>query len=272
MTGSADWCTPVDTEEGDDELASFRNRWRLYQHEFANAQPLEMTTPKGMLASSKLPGEAVDPPERPKVSMSSVISSPIVYQFADKDQWEAIKTLFADNVSQAPKVTLFDGQQSDISDVSQRPFVTDVQKIVGDNGEAFQPVVQVFWEGSKIQFLPVITDDGHHMSCRFRFAAIEGCKTFRSPRFPAATHLRIQQPIVRTDTFECALHIPAGQTLLIGGLMPTKVERTEQQGTLDRLLGLEPNQVFEEQVIYIAIRPRTLEPERQAQLKALEKQ
>jgi hypothetical protein len=271
MSGSADWCTPVDEEDGDDELANFRNRWRLFQHEFANAEPLEINAQSGAPDRSKLQAEMVQPPEHPTVRMSSVSSSPIVYQFADEEQWEAIKTLFADDVTQAPNVTLFDGQQVDISDVSQRPFVTDMTKIVGDSGAAYQPVVQVFWEGSKIQFLPVITDDGHHMSCRFRFATIEGCKTFRSPRFPEVTGLRVQHPIVRTNTFECALHIPTGQTLLIGGLMPAKVERRVEQGTFDRLLGRQPDQVVQEQVIYIAIRPYTLEPERQAQLRALEK-
>src|SRR5690606_37825780 len=42
------------------------------------------------------------------------------------------------NILQAPKVTLFNGQQATVSDTSQRPFVVSVIPVVGDFAAAQQ--------------------------------------------------------------------------------------------------------------------------------------
>ena len=55
------------------------------------------------------------------------------------------------NVLQAPKVTLFNGQQAFVSDTSQRPFVTSVIPVVGDFAAAQQPVIVVLTEGTSPQ-------------------------------------------------------------------------------------------------------------------------
>ena len=47
------------------------------------------------------------------------------------------------NVLQAPKVTLFNGQQAFVSDTSQTPFVISVIPVVGDFAAAQQPVIVV---------------------------------------------------------------------------------------------------------------------------------
>ena len=47
------------------------------------------------------------------------------------------------NVLQAPKVTLFNGQQAFVSDTSQTPFVISVVPVVGDFAAAQQPVIVV---------------------------------------------------------------------------------------------------------------------------------
>ena len=161
----------------------------------------------------------------------------------------------------APNVTLFNGQTALISDTSQRPFVTDVERVVGDGGVTYQPVIKVLWEGTKIQLSPVITPDGLRMTCRFMFAAIKDCKQFRPARYPDAKDTRIQHPVAATSTFECSIDIPAGQTLLIGGLFPSEREYDAEQTMLGRLLGQTPKKVVRKEMTYIAITPRTLEPE-----------
>jgi beta-lactamase regulating signal transducer with metallopeptidase domain len=251
---------------------SWRDRWMLFPQEFANLESgvtdAELTAGRAEDGIPHPTGAAAVAPDHedtvsgPEAAATSVTSDPIVYQFVSDQQVHAfIAELESDaraNVLQAPKVTLFNGQTAMISDTSQRPFVTDVQQVVDDAGTTYQPVIKVLWEGAKIQLSPLITRDGHRVKCRFLFAAIKDCKTFRSPRYPDAQDIRVQHPIVATSCFECAIDVPAGQTLLIGGLFPAQREREAEQSMIGRLLGQSPNRIVRNEMTYIAITPRTV--------------
>jgi len=63
------------------------------------------------------------------------------------------------SVMQAPKVTLFNGQQAFVSDTTQRPFVTSVIPVVGDFAAAHQPVVVVLNEGTSLSVQAVVSPD-----------------------------------------------------------------------------------------------------------------
>jgi general secretion pathway protein D len=63
------------------------------------------------------------------------------------------------NILQAPKVTLFNGQQAFISDTSQRPFVTSIIPVVGDFAAAQQPVIVVLSEGTSLTVQAVVSSD-----------------------------------------------------------------------------------------------------------------
>jgi len=63
------------------------------------------------------------------------------------------------NVLQAPKVTLFNGQQAFVSDTSQSPFVISVIPVVGDFAAAQQPVIVVLSEGSFMTVQAVVSHD-----------------------------------------------------------------------------------------------------------------
>ena len=54
------------------------------------------------------------------------------------------------NVLQAPKVTLYNGQQATVSDTTQEPFVVSVIPVVGDFAAAQQPVIVVLSEGTSL--------------------------------------------------------------------------------------------------------------------------
>ncbi|NQW48102.1 MAG: hypothetical protein HQ464_10090 [Planctomycetes bacterium] len=60
---------------------------------------------------------------------------------------------------QAPKVTLFNGQNAFISDTTQRPFVTSVVPVVGDFAAAQQPVITVLSEGTAVNVQAVVSSD-----------------------------------------------------------------------------------------------------------------
>jgi len=63
------------------------------------------------------------------------------------------------NIMQAPKVTLFNGQQAFVSDTKQRPFVTAVVPVVGDFSAAQQPVITVLNEGTAVNVQAVVSND-----------------------------------------------------------------------------------------------------------------
>jgi general secretion pathway protein D len=63
------------------------------------------------------------------------------------------------NVLQAPKVTLFNGQQAYVSDTSQSPFVVSVIPYVGDFAAAQQPVIVVLSEGTFLTVQAVVSPD-----------------------------------------------------------------------------------------------------------------
>jgi general secretion pathway protein D len=63
------------------------------------------------------------------------------------------------NVLQAPKVTLFNGQQAFVSDTSQSPFVISVIPVVGDFAAAQQPVIVVLNEGTAMTVQAVVSPD-----------------------------------------------------------------------------------------------------------------
>ncbi len=63
------------------------------------------------------------------------------------------------NVMQAPKVTLFDGQLATISDITQRPFVVSITPVVGDFAVAQQPVIVVLNEGTQLNVQGIVSDD-----------------------------------------------------------------------------------------------------------------
>ena len=63
------------------------------------------------------------------------------------------------NVLQAPKVTLFNGQQAYVSDTTESPFVISVIPVVGDFAAAQQPVIVVLSQGTFMTVQAVVSND-----------------------------------------------------------------------------------------------------------------
>ena len=85
------------------------------------------------------------------------------------------------NVLQAPKVTLFNGQQAYVSDTSQSPFVISVIPVVGDFAAAQQPVIVVLSEGSFMTVQAVVSHDKRFVRLTVVpfFSKIGDVKTFQ---------------------------------------------------------------------------------------------
>jgi general secretion pathway protein D len=67
------------------------------------------------------------------------------------------------NVLNAPKVTLFNGQQAFVADATQRPFVVGVIPVVGEFASASQPVIVVLNEGTMMTIQAVVSEDRRYV-------------------------------------------------------------------------------------------------------------
>lgn len=67
------------------------------------------------------------------------------------------------NILNAPKVTLFNGQQAFVADATQRPFVVGVIPVVGEFASASQPVIVVLNEGTMMTIQAVVSEDRRYV-------------------------------------------------------------------------------------------------------------
>jgi general secretion pathway protein D len=67
------------------------------------------------------------------------------------------------NVLNAPKVTLFNGQQAFVADAVSQPFVIGVIPVVGEFVAAQQPVIVVLNEGTMMTIQAVVSDDRRYV-------------------------------------------------------------------------------------------------------------
>lgn len=84
----------------------------------------------------------------------AILSDVEAYMFLD-----AAQSTERSNILQAPKVTLFNGQQAYVADTSQTPFVISVTPVVGDFAAALQPVIVVLSEGTFMTVQAVVSPD-----------------------------------------------------------------------------------------------------------------
>lgn len=158
------------------------------------------------------------------------------------------------NVLQAPKVTLFNGQQATIIDSSFRPFVTSVIPVVGDFAAAHQPVIVVLSEGTMMSVQAVVSSDRRFVRLTLVpfFSQIGDVETFtfngsvttntgtvtQDPSNPdqnvvngasrTVSGTTVQLPTLATTTVTTTVSVPDGGTVLLGGIKRLREGRTER--------------------------------------------
>jgi general secretion pathway protein D len=157
------------------------------------------------------------------------------------------------NVLQAPKVTLFNGQQATVSDTSQSPFVISVIPVVGDFAAAQQPVIVVLNEGTFMTVQATVSSDRRfvrltivpffsHIGDVSTFT-FEGSRTTRensssdgpsdqtTRRSQAAevvtSGTTVQLPTFSFVTVTTTVSVPDGGTILLGGIKRLREGRNE---------------------------------------------
>ncbi len=158
------------------------------------------------------------------------------------------------NILQAPKVTLFNGQQATVSDTSQRPFVTSVIPVVGDFAAAQQPVIVVLSEGTSLTVQAVVSNDrrfvrltvvpffsqigkvdeftftGSTSSTKKSSEDKSGTDTSAtsSEDDSSSTGTTVQLPTFSFVTVTTTVSVPDGGTVLLGGIKRLSEGRNER--------------------------------------------
>ncbi|HBJ38897.1 MAG TPA: general secretion pathway protein GspD [Planctomycetaceae bacterium] len=158
------------------------------------------------------------------------------------------------NVLQAPKVTLFDGQQANISDQVERVFVTSIQPVVGDFAVAQQPIVTVLKEGTQLNVQAVVSDDKRFVRVTlvpyFSQIGDVGTFTYEGRRRRSSNNVErdpvtgepirrdeeddiiegttVQQPTLASTNISTTVSVPDGGTILLGGIKRMREGRNER--------------------------------------------
>ena len=174
---------------------------------------------------------------------------------------QALQRDTRNNVMQAPKVTLFNGQQAMVADQSQQPFVMSVVPVVGDFAAAQQPVIVVLSEGTFMTVQAVVSNDRRFVRLTvvpffskigkdvntFQFTGSETTTTDtsaegwvngsdpnnsrRNNSRNAATTTRsgttVQLPTFSFVTVTTTVSVPDGGTVLLGGIKRLSEGRDE---------------------------------------------
>jgi bla regulator protein blaR1 len=125
------------------------------------------------------------------------------------------------NVLNAPKITIFNGQEAVIADCSQRPFVVGVfQKVAGAN----EPKVVVIEEGTRINVRGILSRDQKklHLETSVNMSAL-GDVTTATTSF-RGQQVSIQVPRVNRQSIDVVSDVDDGHTLLIG-FVPTDKQK-----------------------------------------------
>lgn len=159
------------------------------------------------------------------------------------------------NILQAPKVTLFNGQQAFVSDTSQTPFVISVIPVVGDFAAAQQPVIVVLSEGTFLTIQAVVSNDRRYIRLTVVpfFSQIGEVKEFTfegsstttdsssedgldgdgkptdktSERTLSRSGTTVQLPTFSFVTVTTTVSVPDGGTVLLGGIKRLSESRNE---------------------------------------------
>jgi hypothetical protein len=157
-------------------------------------------------------------------SVRHVTHTPMRYAMLDEEEAtsliEQIQQHRRCNVSQSPKVRLFNGQTGTVSDVSQSPFVVSVKPVRGDRAIAHQPVISVVEEGTRLRLRPVLRENGAvRLDYKIVMTAIHKVDTFKFSVTGNEEPATVQLPVVETMQVDGTNELAVGSTLVVAGLV-----------------------------------------------------
>ncbi|MEX2092785.1 MAG: hypothetical protein WD971_08920 [Pirellulales bacterium] len=159
------------------------------------------------------------------------------------------------NILNAPKVTLFNGQQAFVADAVSQPFVVGVIPVVGEFASALQPVIVVLNEGTLMTIQAVVSNDRRYVRLTVVpfFTQIQGVDTFtfegsssttsssetkdadedgtgeetKDTNAASANSVTVQLPAFQFIAVVTTVSVPDGGTVLLGGIKRLSEGRNE---------------------------------------------
>jgi general secretion pathway protein D len=159
------------------------------------------------------------------------------------------------NILNAPKVTLFNGQQAFVADAISQPFVIGVIPVVGEFVAAQQPVIVVLNEGTMMTIQAVVSDDRRYVRLtvvpfftevgdvqEFTFEGSTSTTNSSSARDDdddgkneeeedsdqeVRTGVTVQLPAFQFVSVVTTVSVPDGGTVLLGGIKRLSEGRNE---------------------------------------------
>ncbi len=132
---------------------------------------------------------------------------------------EALKKFGKVETVANPRITVLNNQEAKILVGTKEAFVTVTTTIPTTGSVVTSPQIEFVDVGTKLFVTPNVKRDGHvQLKIRPEVSTAK-VETFQSNRIP----------IVSTTEAETIVLVKSGSTLVIGGLMNTKIERTKQQ-------------------------------------------
>ncbi len=157
---------------------------------------------------------------------------------------EAVQGDTRTHITQAPKLSLFNGQTATLSVTTNQNFLTNISIVLlGNNNPAFQPIVTTQPIGVNLTVQAVITADRRfvRMSLNPTLTALlpgpiltqpvilpifQGIPDDRSS--PITLTQLIQTPVTQSINVATTVSVPDGGTVLLGGLKRLNEQRVEQ--------------------------------------------
>ncbi|MFK7766740.1 MAG: hypothetical protein AB8B55_05925 [Mariniblastus sp.] len=166
------------------------------------------------------------------------------------------------NITQAPTVTMFNGQTASITDGASRPFVTSVIPVVGDFAVAHQPVITILPDGTNLNVTAVVSDDRRFVRLQMVpfFSQVTEVSTFTfdgqttteratnsvlddlldivdgganadagNDELQTTTQgVTVQLPVLSITSISTVVSVPDGGTVLLGGIKRMREGRSEE--------------------------------------------
>jgi general secretion pathway protein D len=174
---------------------------------------------------------------------------------------EASKGNTRTNITQAPTVTMFNGQSASVSDFASRPFVTSVIPVVGDFAVAHQPIITLLPDGTNLNVSAVVSSDRQFVRLKLVpfFTQVTEVSTFtfngsqeterttdsvlddlldivdggtnaddsNEELLTRQTGITVQLPVLAQTNVSTVVSVPDGGTVLMGGIKRMREGRQE---------------------------------------------
>jgi len=124
---------------------------------------------------------------------------------------------------QAPRITLYNGQQSYIAVATVVTYIADVEPVVAEAAVAWDPTIGAVPVGTTLDVKATVSADRRYVQMDLRPQVADAVRPFRQVEIQAATPLGgiasawLELPEVMVEDFKTTVSVPDGGTLLLGG-------------------------------------------------------